>query len=81
MARQHQANDRFFRIRQKHNILTKKTAKQNILDLTILNGPSVLPSQVYRGPNTHHKVGYDYFAPWVYYNTQPEDAKKKKYHH
>ena len=40
--------------------------------------------QVYRGPNKN-KCGYkdkycEEFAPWGYYNTQPADFKKKKYH-
>ncbi|XP_037080326.1 uncharacterized protein LOC119101150 [Pollicipes pollicipes] len=30
--------------------------------------------QAYRGPNKE-KVGYEYFAPWGYYVTQPEDDK------
>merc|ERR1712038_1093209 len=34
--------------------------------------------QIYRGPTTGK--GYDYFAPWGYYNTQPADFHKKKYH-
>ena len=34
--------------------------------------------QIYRGPS--EKKGYDYFAPWGYYVTVPEDLKKKKYH-
>ncbi|KAL7642284.1 UNVERIFIED_CONTAM: hypothetical protein RMT77_006845 [Armadillidium vulgare] len=37
--------------------------------------------QAYRGPNKE-KVGYEYFAPWGYYATQPEDLKivKGGYH-
>jgi len=34
--------------------------------------------QIYRGPTTGK--GYEYFAPWGYYNTQPADFHKKKYH-
>jgi len=34
--------------------------------------------QTYRGPNKE-KVGYEYFAPWGFYVTQPEDDKPK-YH-
>jgi len=30
-------------------------------------------TQVYRGPNQPVKGGYEYFAPWGYYNTQPAD--------
>merc|ERR1712066_263224 len=33
--------------------------------------------QIYRGPTTGK--GYEYFAPWGYYNTQPADFHKK--HH
>merc|ERR1712106_778439 len=36
--------------------------------------------QVYRGPNKE-KHGYDSFAPWGYYVTQPEDQKRHSYHH
>lgn len=40
--------------------------------------------QVYRGPNEHPCDPYAKdcysFAPWGYYNTQPADFHKKKYH-
>ena len=35
-------------------------------------------SQIYRGPSVGK--GYDVFAPWGYYDTQPADFHKKKYH-
>ncbi|XP_063605603.1 uncharacterized protein LOC134780694 [Penaeus indicus] len=35
--------------------------------------------QVYRGPNKE-KIGYDHFAPWGFYFTQPEDYKPYGYH-
>ncbi|XP_037083273.1 uncharacterized protein LOC119103744 [Pollicipes pollicipes] len=34
--------------------------------------------QTYRGPSKGH--GYDVFAPWGYYVTQPEDDKGYGYH-
>merc|ERR1712109_218557 len=34
--------------------------------------------QTYRGPSKGE--GYDVFAPWGYYNTQPADLSKPTYH-
>merc|ERR1739848_100948 len=34
--------------------------------------------QAYRGPSKGE--GYDVFAPWGYYNTQPADLSKATYH-
>merc|ERR1712203_696052 len=34
--------------------------------------------QTYRGPSKGE--GYDVFAPWGYYNTQPADLSKATYH-
>ena len=34
--------------------------------------------QVYRGPSKGE--GYDVFAPWGYYNTQPADLGHASYH-
>merc|ERR1712014_171739 len=47
---------------------------------TAYGGPPVgrVKIQVYRGPSKGE--GYDVFAPWGYYNTQPADLGHATYH-
>lgn len=45
---------------------------------TVTEDSNFFHSQIYRGPSVGK--GYDVFAPWGYYDTQPADFHKKKYH-
>ena len=49
-----------------------------VLLITNILDRKSFPSQIYRGPSVGK--GYDVFAPWGYYDTQPADFHKKKYH-
>ena len=45
---------------------------------TVLTPTVPAVPQTYRGPSKGY--GYDVFAPWGYYVTQPEDDKGYGYH-